>query len=89
MKQFHAGKERRFLEGGSAISSPPTRGVLPCTLPLPSNEKTAAQDRDTRHCSICKRLSSGVRYSRIPFICDDCFGRLGAEIVGEINKIWG
>lgn len=45
--------------------------------------------RDTMHCSICRKLGSGVRYSRIPFVCDSCEDRLGIETVLEINEMWG
>jgi hypothetical protein len=45
-------------------------------------------DRDTNVCSICRRLESGIRLSRI-FVCDSCEDRLGTEAVMEINEMWG
>jgi len=45
-------------------------------------------DRDTDKCGICRKLSSGVHYTKL-FVCNSCFDRLGAETVGEINEVWG
>lgn len=44
-------------------------------------------DRDTHTCSICKRLGSGIRLSRI-FTCDDCSGKMLPETITEINEVW-
>jgi hypothetical protein len=77
-------------------SWPKTRLVLAAMNPskdsctsFPSGKDCAPQskDRDTQVCSICRRLASGVKLSKI-FCCDSCEGKLGTENVMEINEMW-